>query len=78
MHSEWPKLYGVLAVLSAKGLKNILGHPSRTTITGNKLERDVGDKVSRQAQTSLYFQLREKFKCIEHIDKSETQLKTSH
>ena len=30
------------------------------------------DKVSLQAQASPYFQLREKFKCIEHKDKSET------
>ena len=37
----------------------------------------MGDIVSPQAQTSPYIQLREKFKCIEHIDKSETQLKTS-
>ena len=44
---------------------------------GNKLEGDVGDIVSLQAQNSPCFQLKEKFKCIEHIDKSETQLKTS-
>ena len=44
---------------------------------GNKLEGDVGDIVSLQAKTSPYFQLSEKFKCIEHIDKSKTQLKTS-
>ena len=44
---------------------------------GNKLEGDVGDIVTLQAETSPYFQLREKSKCIEHIDKSETQLKTS-
>ena len=31
---------------------------------GNELEGDVGYIVSLQAQT--YFQLREKFKCIEH------------
>ena len=43
----------------------------------NKLEGDVGDKVSLNAQTSPYFKLRETFKCIEHIDKRETQLKTS-
>ena len=43
----------------------------------NKLEGDVGDIVSLQAQTSPYFQLREKFKYMEYIDKSETQLKTS-
>ena len=43
----------------------------------NKLEGDVGDIVSLNAQTSPYFKLREKFKCIEHIDKRETQLKTS-
>ena len=46
-------------------------------VTGNKLEGDVGDKVSLQALTSPYFQPREKFKCIEHTDKSETWLKTS-
>ena len=40
-------------------------------------EGDMGDIVSLQTQTSPYFQLREKFKCIEHTDKSETQLKTS-
>ena len=45
--------------------------------SGNKLEGDVDDTVSLQAQTSPYFQLREKFKCTEHIDKSETQLKTA-
>ena len=37
----------------------------------------MGDIVSLQAPMSPYFQLREKFKCIEHIDKSETKLKTS-
>ena len=37
----------------------------------------MGDIVSLQVQMSPYFQLREKFKCIEHIDKSGTQLKTS-
>ena len=37
----------------------------------------MGDIVSQQAQTSPYFQLREKCKYIEHIDKSENQLKTS-
>ena len=46
-----------------------------STHPGNKLDRDVGDKVSPQAQTSPYFQLRENFKCIEHIDKSETHMK---
>ena len=44
---------------------------------GNKLEGEVKDIVSLKAQTSPYFELREKFKCIEHIDNSETQLKTS-
>ena len=42
---------------------------------GNKLEGDVGDIVSLQAQTAPYFQLREDFKCIEHIDKSAPSLK---
>ena len=46
-------------------------------IPGNKLEGEVGDIVSLQAQKSPCFQLREKFKCIEYIDKSEIQLKTS-
>ena len=45
--------------------------------SGNKLEGDMGDTVSLQAQTSPYFQLREKFKCIEHMDNSEPELKTS-
>ena len=44
---------------------------------GNKLEGDTEDIVSLQAQTTPYFQLRAKFKCIEHTDKSETQFKTS-
>ena len=35
----------------------------------------MGDIVSLQAQTSPFFQLREKFKCIEHIDKSVPSLK---
>ena len=37
----------------------------------------MGDIVSLKAQMSPYFQLREKFNCIEHIDKSKTYLKTS-
>ena len=28
--------------------------------------------ISLKALTSPYFQLRDKFKCIEHVDKSET------
>ena len=45
---------------------------------GNKLEGNMGDIVSLQARTSPLFQLREKFKYIEHIiDKSEPKLKTS-
>ena len=35
----------------------------------------MGDKVFLQAQISPYFQLREKFKCIKQIDKSDSQLK---
>ena len=34
--------------------------------SGNKLEEHVRDIVSLQDQMSPYFQLREKFKCIEH------------
>ena len=45
--------------------------------SGNKLEGDVADTISLHAQTSPYFQLTEKLKCIEHIDKSENQLKSS-
>ena len=37
-----------------------------------------GELVFLQIQTSFYFQLREKFKCIEYRDKDEDQLKTSH
>ena len=44
---------------------------------GNKLEGDMGNIVSLQAESSPFFQLREKFKCIEHMDRSVTQLKTS-
>ena len=33
--------------------------------------------VSIQTQMSPYFQLRKKFECIEHIDKSGNELKTS-
>ena len=47
------------------------------TCSGNKLKGDVGDIVPLQAQTSPLFQLREKFKCIEHIGKSELQFKPS-
>ena len=53
------------------------GVSSITVKAGNKLEADVRDIVSLKAQTFPYFQLVEKFKCMEHIDKSETQLKTS-
>ena len=38
---------------------------------------DLGEIVSLQTQTSRYFQLREKFKCIEQIGKGKAQLKTS-
>ena len=31
----------------------------------------MGDIFTLQAQASPYFKVREKFKCIEHIDKSE-------
>ena len=48
-----------------------------TILSQNKLEGDVGDIVSLQAQTSPYLQLREKSKCIEHIDEGKTQLITS-
>ena len=55
-------------------LKVLCWHLQPLLTAGNKLE---GDIVLLQAQTSPYFQLREKFNCIVHIAKSETQLKTS-
>ena len=39
------------------------GHMN-VAVAENKLEGDVGDIISLQAQMSPYFQLREKFKCI--------------
>ena len=45
--------------------------------TGNKLGGDLGELVSLQEQTSPYFQLREKSKCIEYIGKSKFPSKTS-
>ena len=57
--------------------ENVTGYRSGISYTGNKLEGEEGDTVSLQAQTSPYFQLREKFKCTEHKYKSEIQLKTS-
>ena len=30
LHSEWPKLYGVLVVLSAIGLESFLSQPANT------------------------------------------------
>ena len=39
--------------------------------TGNMLRGDLGEMVSLQTQTSPCFQLREKFKCIEHIGKGK-------
>ena len=58
---------------------NWLSAPARGYIhmAGSKLGGDLGETVSLQTQTSPYFQLREKFKCIEHIGKGEAQLKTS-
>ena len=38
---------------------------------------NLGEIVSLQTQTSPYFQLREKIKCLEHIGKGKAQLKTS-
>ena len=43
----------------------------------NKLGGDLGETVSLLTQTSPYFQLREKLKCIEHIGKGKAQLITS-
>ena len=41
-----------------------------SVITGNKLEGDVGDTAGSNVSV---FQLREKLKCIEHKDKTETK-----
>ena len=38
---------------------------------------DLGDKVSQNWLTSPYFELREKFECIVHIEKSKILIKTS-
>ena len=44
---------------------------------GNMLGGDLGEVVSLQEQTSPYFQLREKSKCIEYIGKAKFRSKTS-
>ena len=41
LHSEWPKLYGVLAVLSAIGLKNI--HHFVRAVHQSPRQRGIGD-----------------------------------
>ena len=40
-------------------------------MAGLSLEGDLGEKVSQSWLTSPYFELREKFRCIEHIGKSK-------
>ena len=45
--------------------------------SGNKLEGELGHRVSLQAQTSPNFQMKEKFECIEHTGSCASQLKTS-
>ena len=47
------------------------------SMAGNKLAGDLGEVVSLQEQTSPYFQLREKPKCIDCIGKSKFWSKTS-
>ena len=47
------------------------------TYTGVILEGDLGEKVSLNWLTSPYFELREKWKCIEYIGKSKIWTKTS-
>ena len=44
--------------------------------SGNKLGGDLGEVASLQEQTSPYFQLREKSKCIDHIGKPKFWSKT--
>ena len=69
--------YTFYRIMSICKFQYATGVSSITVKPGNKLEGDVRDIVSLKAQTFPYFQLVEKFKCMEHIDKSETQLKTS-
>ena len=45
--------------------------------TGLSLEGDLGEKVSLNWFTSPYYELREKFQCIEHIGESKIWTKTS-
>ena len=76
---SWVQFHDLLVtfctIITAKMAFNFYSLKNKIINSGNKTEGDVGDKVSLQAQTSPYFPLREKFKFIEHIDK--TQLKTS-
>ena len=44
------------------------------TLAGIKPE---GEKVSLRAQSSPCYELREKFKCIDYIDKTEKKAETS-
>ena len=55
----------------------LLGLRSRSQSAGIKLQGNKGEIVSFQDQTSPYFELKEKFKCIEHIGKNERWAETS-
>ena len=56
-----------------------LGLPRKSVVrlTEIKLQGDYGEIVSLQFQTSLCFELKEKFKCIEYIGKDEKWADTS-
>ena len=45
----------------------------RPILPGLSIRGDLGEKVSLSWLTSPYFELREKFKCIEHIGKSKNK-----
>ena len=45
-------------------IKMLIESAINVHVTGNKLGGDLEEKVSLQAPTSPFFQLREKFKCI--------------
>ena len=57
-----------LKVYESASCKNL---QAVTLYSGLSLEGDLGQKVSFSWLTSPYFELREKFKCIEHIGKSK-------
>ena len=64
-------------VLNVSGIGLGLNDGTSHGYSGNKLGGGLGEVVSPQEQTSPYFQLREKSKCIEYIGKCKFWSKTS-